>query len=61
LLTDVTHNLLAWTCGWLVRPSPFAEAGMYRMVNELFPIPGRVRVHEGQLVKLRLKASHPLA
>jgi hypothetical protein len=61
LLTDLAHNLLAWTRGWLFRNSPFAEAGIYRIVKELFPIPGKVRVEEGQIVKLRLKASHPFA
>jgi Transposase DDE domain group 1 len=61
LLTDLAHNLLAWTRGWLFRNSPFAEAGIYRIVKELFPIPGKVRVEEGQIVKLRLKASHPVA
>jgi Transposase DDE domain group 1 len=61
LLTDLAHNLLAWTREWIFRDSPFADAGIYRMVKELLPIPGRVVVEEGQIVKLRLKASHPLA
>jgi Transposase DDE domain group 1 len=61
LLTDLAHNLLAWSRGWMFRDSPFAEAGIYRIVKELFPIPGKVTVEEGQIVKLRLKASHPFA
>jgi Transposase DDE domain group 1 len=61
LLTDLAHNLLAWTRSWIFRDSPFADAGIYRMVNELLPIPGKVLVKDGQIVKLRLKASHPLA
>ena len=61
LLTDLAHNLLAWTRGWMFRDSPFADAGIYRMVKELLPIPGKVTVQGGQLVKLRLKESHPLA
>jgi hypothetical protein len=61
LLTDLAHNLLAWTREWIFRDSPFADAGIYRMVKELLPIPGKVVVTEGQIVKLRLKASHPLA
>lgn len=47
--------------GWLFCNSPFAEAGISRIVKELFPIPGKVRVEEGQIVKLRLKVSHPFA
>jgi DDE family transposase len=61
LLTDLAHNLLAWTRDWLFHDSPFADAGIYRMVKELLPIPGKVLVEEGQIVKLRLKTSHPLA
>jgi hypothetical protein len=61
LLTDLAHNLLAWTRGWLFRTSPCAEAGIDRMVKEFLPIPGNVRVEEGQIVRRRLKASHPCA
>jgi hypothetical protein len=61
LLTDLAHNLLAWTREWMFRDSPFANAGIYRMVKELLPIPGKVVGEEGHIVKLRLKTSHPLA
>jgi hypothetical protein len=61
LLTDLAHNLLAWTRGWMFPDSPFADAGIYRMVKELLPIPGKVVVEDGHIVKLRLKTSHPLA
>ena len=60
-LTDLAHHLLAWTRDGLFRDSPLADAGIYRRVKELFPIPGKVMVEGGQLVKLRLKTSHPLA
>ena len=61
LLTDLAHNLLAWTREWIFPDSPFADAGIHRMVKELLPIPGKVLVEEGHIVKLRLKTSHPLA
>jgi hypothetical protein len=61
VLTALAHTLLAWTRDWLFRDSPVADAGLYRMVKERFPIPGTVRVEGGQIVKLRLKTSHPLA
>jgi hypothetical protein len=60
-LTDCAPNLLAWTRGWMLRNSPVAEAGIYRMVKELWPIPGQVTVQGGPLVELRLQASHPRA
>jgi hypothetical protein len=61
LLTDVAHHRLAWTREWICRDSPVAAAGIHRMVTELLPIPGNVVLEEGQIVKLRLKPSHPLA
>jgi hypothetical protein len=61
LLTDLAHHLLAWTREWIFRASPFADAGLYRRVKELFPIPGTVMVEAGQIVEVRLKTSHPLA
>jgi hypothetical protein len=61
LLTDLAHHLLAWTREWIFRDSPVVEAGIYRMVKERLPIPGKVVVEEGHLVKCRLKTSHPLA
>jgi hypothetical protein len=61
LLTDLAHHLLAWPREWIFRDSPFADAGSYRMVKELLPIPGKVVVAAGQLVKRRLKAIHPRA
>ena len=61
LLTDLAHHLLAWSRGWMFQDSPCAPAGIYRIVNERLPMPGKVMIEEGQLVTLRLKASHPLA
>jgi hypothetical protein len=61
LLTDLAHTLLAGCRGWMFQDSPCAHAGIYQIVKELFPIPGKVMMEEGQLVQWRLKASHPLA
>ena len=48
LLTDLAHNLLAWNRGRLFRHSPFANAGIYRIVKELFPIPGEAWLKRGR-------------
>lgn len=61
LLTDLAHNLLAWTPQWMFQDSPFAEGGIYRIIKERLPIPGKVMMKEGESVTLRLKESHPLA
>src|SRR5947208_13676921 len=41
LLTDLAHNLLAWRRGWLFQAPPCAQAGIYRIVNQVLPIPGK--------------------
>jgi hypothetical protein len=61
LRTDLAHNLLAWAREWIFHDSPFADAGIYRMVKELLPIPGKVVLEDGHIVKRRLQTSHPLA
>jgi hypothetical protein len=61
LLTDLAHNLLAWTREWIFRDSPFADAGIHRRVKQLLPIPGKVVIAEGHIVKRRRKTSPPLA
>jgi Transposase DDE domain group 1 len=59
LLTDLAHNLLAWSRGWLFRNSPFAEAGIYRIVKELFPIPGKVVMPRGAPGGMKMVLSSP--
>jgi hypothetical protein len=51
VLTDLAHNRLAWTRGWLFGNSPVADAGRYRIIKELFPIPGKILGPEGRIVK----------
>ncbi len=61
LLTDLAHNILTWTRGfWAVEPK-IGDIGIYGIVNRIIPIPGKVIVQDNQLVKVRLKATHPLA
>src|SRR5512132_1818867 len=59
--TDLAHHLLAWTRAWICRDSPWAEAGIDRRVNDLWPIPGKGVIDAGHSVTLRLKTAHPLA
>ena len=37
------------------------DVGIYFIVNEILTIPGKLLFQDRQLVKLRLKATHPLA
>lgn len=61
LLSDLAHNLLAWTHHWLLLDTPFADFGAQRMVEELMPIPGRVEIKGGKLLKVALLQTHPYA
>ena len=58
--TDAAPAPLAWSRAWRCRDSPFAHAGIDRMVQERLPIPGDVVVAAGPLVTPRLKTPPPL-
>jgi hypothetical protein len=61
LLTDLAHNILAWTRRfWGAQPA-IGHVGLYCIINEILTIPGKLLFQDRQLVKLRLKATHPLA
>jgi hypothetical protein len=61
LLTDLAHNILAWTRRFWAAEPDIGDVGLYCIINEILTIPGRLLFQDRQLVKLRLKATHPLA
>jgi Transposase DDE domain group 1 len=61
LLTDLAHNILAWTRRFWAAEPEIGNVGIYLIVNEILPIPGKLTFTDDQLVKARLLASHPLA
>lgn len=61
LLTDLAHNILAWTRRFWAAEPTIRDVGLYCIINEILTIPGKLLFHDRQLVKLRLKATHPLA
>ena len=61
LLTDLAHNIFAWSRSfWVVEPK-IGDIGIYGIVNKIIPIPGKVMIKDNELVKVRLKATHPLS
>ena len=61
LLTDLAHNILAWSRDfWAVEPE-IDDIGIYGIVNKIMMIPGKLTFQDGELVKARLQATHPLA
>lgn len=61
LLTDLAHNILAWTRRFWAAEPAIGNVGIYFIVNEILPIPGKLSFQDDQLVKVRLQATHPLA
>jgi len=61
LLTDLAHNLVSWMHHWVLEDTAFAGFGAARIVDELFHLPGRVEMKDGQLQKVALLQSHPYA
>jgi hypothetical protein len=59
LLTDLAHNLLAWTHHWVLEDGPFDKFGTKRMVDELMCIPGQITQKGNQLQKVALLDKHP--
>ncbi len=61
LLTDLAHNILAWSRDFWVAEAKIGDLGIYGIVNKIMMIPGKLTFQDGQLVTVRLQATHPLA
>jgi hypothetical protein len=62
LLTQLAHHVLLWARGWLAGQAPrVRECGIVRLVQEVWAVPGRVKVVGKQLSGVRLRRDHPRA
>jgi hypothetical protein len=61
LLTDLAHNLLAWTVRWMFPEGTLAHVGPTQLVQDVLAIPGHLLFVEQQLVEVRLNELHPYA
>jgi hypothetical protein len=61
LLTDLAHNILAWSRDFWAAEAQIGDLGIYGIVNKIMMIPGKLTFEDGKLVKARLQATHPLA
>ena len=59
LLTDIAHNYLAWLSHTIFCGSPLNAFGFLRITRDLFQIPGRIEMHDGQLRSVKLLKSSP--
>lgn len=61
LLTDVAHNLLAWTSQWMFPNDPLAKFGTTRLIEDVLCLPGRLLFQHNRLVEVQLNELHPHA
>lgn len=61
LLTDLAHNLLAWTAQWMALPAPLTAFGTLRLVEDVLCLPGRLIFHHDRLAEVQLNQLHPYA
>lgn len=61
LLTDVAHNLLAWTPQWMFPSQPLAQFGPLRLTEDVLSLPGRLLFNAERLVEVQLNQRHPYA
>lgn len=62
LLVELAHNVLVWARDWLAQAAPRLRGyGIVRLVQEVWAVPGRVKLVGEQVQRVRLRRLHPLA
>jgi len=62
LLVELAHNVLVWSRRWLAKGAPRLERfGIVRLVQEVWAVPGRVKLVADGLARVRLRPEHPRA
>jgi hypothetical protein len=61
LLTDLAHNLLAWSSTWMFVEGPLTEFGTTRLIEDALAIPGHLIFEDEHLVEVQLNELHPHA
>jgi len=61
LLNDLAHNFLSMLSRKLFQGTPLAGFGPYRLIQNVFNIPGEAIIRDGLLYELHLQKTHPYA
>lgn len=62
LLMELAHNVLIWSRRWLAQRAPrLASFGIVRLVQEVWAVPGRVKLIDSWPARVRLRPQHPQA
>lgn len=61
MLTDLAHNLLAWTTSWMFPTGPLAAFGPTQLIQDVLTLPGHLIFDGQQLTEVHLIALQPHA
>jgi hypothetical protein len=62
LLIQLAHNVLIWARQWLAKSVPrLCQYGIVRLIQEVWAIPGRIKLTDKGVQRVRLRRLHPRA
>jgi len=62
LLIQLAHNVLLWARQWLAQNAPrLGQYGIVRLIQEVWAIPGRIKLTDKGVQHVRLRRIHPRA
>ncbi len=62
LLVELAHNLLIWARHWLAERAPrLGQFGIVRLIQQVWAIPGRIKLTDKGVQRVRLRRAHPRA
>jgi len=62
LLVEMAHNLLIWARSWLTEHAPrLRQYGIVRLIQQVWAIPGRIKLTDKGVQRVRLRRTHPRA
>jgi hypothetical protein len=62
LLIQLAHNVLIWARQWLAKSAPrLRQYGIVRLIQEVWAIPGRIKLSDKGVQRVRLRRAHPRA
>lgn len=60
LLIQLAHNVLLWARHWLSESAPrLHDYGIIRLIQQVWAIPGRLKLTDQQIRRIRLRPEHP--
>ncbi len=60
LLMQLAHNVLLWARRWLSKAVPHLnDYGIVRLISQVWAIPGRLKLIDQQVQRIRLRPAHP--